>query len=137
MMKCGIDGRAQMEKRTRNEAKWKIRTRQDRSLRNRVVQFTSGAAQGGARTCRWATDSVHCRLWWKDKFPQKRVFRNCGSSEKRSAATRWSRFCLFLFFFDISFTFVFHVLFFSVSWKMVSRFFFWLSFLFFLFHSSF
>ena len=42
--------------------KEKLRTRQDRSLRNRVVQFTNGAAQGGARTCRSATDSVHCSL---------------------------------------------------------------------------
>ena len=57
----------------------KLRTRQDRSLRNRVVQFTNGAAQGGARTCRCATDSVHCSLWWKDKFPQYRVFRNSGA----------------------------------------------------------
>ena len=71
-----------MEKRTRKEAKW--------SLRNRAVQFTNGAAQGGARTCRSATDSVHCSLWWKDKFTQYRVFRNCGSSEKRSTTIRWS-----------------------------------------------
>ena len=32
------------------------------SLRNRVVQFTNGAAQGGARTCRGGADSVHCSL---------------------------------------------------------------------------
>ena len=68
----------------------KLRTRQDRSLRNRVVQFTNGAAQGGARTCRSATDSVQCSLCWKDKLPQHRVFRNCGGSEKRSATIRWS-----------------------------------------------
>ena len=43
MMKCGIDGRARMEKRTRRDAKWKLRTRQDRSLRNRLVQYTYGA----------------------------------------------------------------------------------------------
>ena len=122
-----------MEKRTRNEAKWKIRTRQDRSLRNRVVQFTSGAAQGGARTCRWATDSVHCRLWWKDKFPQYRVFRNCGSSEKRSAATRWSRFCLFLFFFWTSLYICFPCFVFFCVLKNGFSVFFWLSFLFFSF----
>ena len=82
MMKCGIDGRAQMEKRTRKEAKWKIRPRQDRSLRNRVVQFTNGAAQGGARTCRSATDSVHCSLWLKDKFPQFRAFSKLSRFRK-------------------------------------------------------
>ena len=90
MMKRGTDGRARMEKWTRREAKWKLRTIQDRSLRSRVVQFTNGAAQGGARTCRSATDSPHCRLWWKDKFPQFRVFRNCGDSEKRSTTMVWS-----------------------------------------------
>ena len=31
-MKCGNDRRARMEKRTRKEAKWKLRTRQDNSL---------------------------------------------------------------------------------------------------------
>ena len=90
MMMCGCDGGARMEKRTRKEAKWKIRTRQDRSLRNRVVQFTNGAAQGGARTCRCATDAIHCRVWWKDKFPRFSVFWNCRSSEKRSATIGWS-----------------------------------------------
>ena len=48
-MKRGIDGRARMEKRTRREAKWKLRTRQDRSLRSRVDQFAKGAAQGGRK----------------------------------------------------------------------------------------
>ena len=47
------------EQRWRNgHEKWpheKLRTRQDRSLRNRVVQFTNGAAQGGARTYRFST----------------------------------------------------------------------------------
>ena len=70
MMKCGIDGRARVEKRTRKEAKWKLRTRQDRSLRSRVVQFANGTAQGGPRTCRSAKNSLHCRVWWKDKFTQ-------------------------------------------------------------------
>ena len=80
-----------MEKRTRKEAKWKQRTRRDRSLRSRVRHFAHGAAQGGARTCRSATDSVHCRLSWKDKFPQFRVFRNCGRwHAKCSKPTRWS-----------------------------------------------
>ena len=54
MMKCGIDGRARMEKRTRKEAKWKQRTRRDRSLRSRVVQFSNGAAQSGARKLSWS-----------------------------------------------------------------------------------
>ena len=31
-----------------------------------------------------------CSLWWKDKFPQYRVFRNCRGSEKRSTTIRWS-----------------------------------------------
>ena len=31
-----------------------------------------------------------CSLWWKDKFPQKRVFRNCRGPEKRSTTIRWS-----------------------------------------------
>ena len=60
------------------------------SLRNRVVQFTNDAAQGGARICRCATDSVHCRVWWKDKFPRFSVFWNCGSSDNRSTTIRWS-----------------------------------------------
>ena len=40
--------------------------------------FCTGVAHGGARTCRSATDSKHFRLSWKDKFPQFRMFRNCG-----------------------------------------------------------
>ena len=42
MMKREVDGRARTEKGTRREAKWKLRMRQDRSLRSRVVQFTNG-----------------------------------------------------------------------------------------------
>ena len=57
---------------------------------SRVVQFTNGAAQGGARTCPSATDSVHFRVWWKDKFFQFRVFRNCGRSAKRNTTIGWS-----------------------------------------------
>ena len=91
MMKCGNDRRGQMENRTRKEAKWKQRTRRDRSLRNRVRHCAHGAAQGGARTCRSATDSVHCRLSWNDKFSQFRVFRNCGRwPAKRSTTMEWS-----------------------------------------------
>ena len=51
MMKCGIDGRARMEKRTRREAKWQQRTRRDRSLTSRVVQFYQWCCS------RW------CRSW--------------------------------------------------------------------------
>ena len=46
--------------------------------------------KGGAKNCRGATDSVHCRVWWKDKFSQFRVFRNCGRSAKRNATIGWS-----------------------------------------------
>ena len=62
MMMCGSDGRARMEKRTRKEAKWQRRTRQDRNLVSRVGHFAHGAAQGGA------TDSVHCRVWCNHKI---------------------------------------------------------------------
>ena len=44
MMKCGIDGRAQKMKRTRKEAKWKQRTRRDRSVMSRVGHFAHGPA---------------------------------------------------------------------------------------------
>ena len=85
MMKCVIDGRARTEKRTRKEAKWKQRTRRDRSLRSGVVLFTDGAAQSGAENCRGATDTVRCCVWCHDKFTEFRVFRNCGrGSAKRS-----------------------------------------------------
>ena len=43
-MKCGIDGRAQKKKRTRKEAKWKQRTRRDRSVMSRVGHFAHGPA---------------------------------------------------------------------------------------------
>ena len=33
---------------------------------------------GGAENCRGAIDTVHCCVWWKDKFHEFRVFRNCG-----------------------------------------------------------
>ena len=62
MMKCGNDRGARMEKRTRKEAKLKLRTRQDRSLVDRVGHFAHGAAQRCAENCRGATDSVHCRV---------------------------------------------------------------------------
>ena len=32
-----------------------------------------------------ATDSIHCRVWKDDKFPEFRVFRNCGRSAKRNS----------------------------------------------------
>ena len=53
-----------------------------------LFNFTNGAAQSGAG--RSATDSMHCRLWWKDNFPQFGVFRNCGGSEKRNTTTGWA-----------------------------------------------
>ena len=66
MMKCGSGGGAQMEKRTRKEAEWKLRTRRDRCLVSRVVHFAHGAAQRCAENCR-GTDSVHYRVWCNDK----------------------------------------------------------------------
>ena len=53
MMKCRIDGRARMEKRTRKEAKLKLRTRRDRSLVSRVGHFAHGAAQRCAEKLSW------------------------------------------------------------------------------------
>ena len=56
-----------------------------------LFNFTNGAAQGGARTCRSATDSMQCRLSWKDKFTEFRVFRNCGRwSAKCNTTMVWS-----------------------------------------------
>ena len=66
----------------------KTKTRHDRSLVGRIGHFAHGAAQSGAG--RSATDSMHCRLWWKDNFPQFGVFRNCGGSGKRNTTTGWS-----------------------------------------------
>ena len=67
MMKCGIDGRARMEKRSRKEANWKQRTRRHRSLVSRVGHFAYSAAQRCAENCRGATDSVPCRVWCNNK----------------------------------------------------------------------
>ena len=78
MMKCGIDGRAQKKKRTRKEAKWKLRTRRDRSEMSRVGHFAHGPAHVQKKNCRRATDSIHCRVWCHDMFSEFRVFRNSG-----------------------------------------------------------
>ena len=69
MVKCGSGGGARMEKRTRKEAEWKLQTRRDRSLMSRAVHFAHGAAQRCPENCRGATDSVHYRVWCKDKSP--------------------------------------------------------------------
>ena len=61
-MKCGMMEEHGWRNGHEEKPNEKLRTRQDRSLRSRFVQFTEGAAQGGARTCRSATDSMHCRL---------------------------------------------------------------------------
>ena len=50
MMKCGIDGRAQKKKRTRKVAKWKQRTRRDRSVMSRVGHFAHGPAHVQKKT---------------------------------------------------------------------------------------
>ena len=50
MMKCGIDGRARIKKRTRKEAKWKQRTRRDRSVMSRVGNFAHGPAHVQKKT---------------------------------------------------------------------------------------
>ena len=89
MMKCGNDGGARMERRTRKEDEWKQRTRRDRSLVSRVVHFAHGAAQRCAENCRGGTDSVQYRVWCNDKS-HNLVFRNCGSSAKCRKSKGWS-----------------------------------------------
>ena len=91
MMKCGIDGRARIKKRTRKEAKWKQRTRRDRSVMSRVGHFAHGPAHVQKKNCRGATDSIHCRVWCHDMFSEFRVFRNIGRwSAKCSTTMEWS-----------------------------------------------
>ena len=85
MMKCGIDGRARIKKRTRKEAKWKQRTRRDRSVVSRVGHFAHGPAHRGVR------DLIYCRVWCHDMFSEFRVFRNSGRwSAKCSTTMVWS-----------------------------------------------
>ena len=69
MMKCGSGLGARMEKRTRKEAEWELRTRRDRSLVSRAVHFAHVAAQRCAENCRGATDSESCRVWCNDNSP--------------------------------------------------------------------
>ena len=64
MLKCGSDGWTRMEKR------W--------------LFCTWCCTKRCAENCRGATHSIHCRVWFNDKFPEFRVFRNCGRSAKRN-----------------------------------------------------
>ena len=91
MMKCGNDGGARMEKRTRKEDEWKLRTRRDRSLESRVVHFAHGAAQRCAETVVVAQFStLPCVM--QRQVSEFRVFRNCGSSAKCRKSRGWSMF---------------------------------------------
>ena len=64
MLKCGSDRWTRMEKR------W--------------LFCTWCCTKRCAENCRGATDSIHCRVWYNDKFTKFRVFRNCGRSAKRN-----------------------------------------------------
>ena len=90
-MKCGIDGKVRnKETYTQKKQNWKQRTGRDRSVVSRVGHFAHGPAQGGARTCRGATDSIHCRVWCHDMFSEFRVFRNSGRWSAKCSKTMWS-----------------------------------------------
>ena len=93
MMKCVIDGRARMEKRTRKESKWKQRTRRDRSLRSGVVLFTDGAAQSGAENCRGATDTVHCCVCDATTSSPNLEFSETVEDDLQNAVQRWCGQC--------------------------------------------
>ena len=82
MMKCGIDGRAQTQKghekrpnekygRDKTEV-WEIELFNLAMVLPKEVQELVVVPQ----------IQYICSLWWKDKFPQYRVFRNCRGSEK-------------------------------------------------------
>ena len=95
MMKCGSGGGARMEKRTRKDAEWKLRTRRDRSLASRVDHFAHGAAQRCAENCRGATDSEHYRVWSNDKSSNSEcsetveVLQKCRKSKGWSMSLSW------------------------------------------------
>ena len=83
-------GGARMEKRTRKEAEWKLRTRRDPSLASRVVHFAHGAAQRCAEKLSWwyRFSSLPCVM--QRQVSQSRVFRKCGSSAKCRKSKGWS-----------------------------------------------